>query len=167
MLENENEIKNAQGLIIYEISKRKFCTDIAKINNILKMKYVELPETYNKSLVSKIIVDDYLYHLINISKLLILNQESLSEKTRLLLYDADGLKFYFLVDQIHHIVIHDTYYKDTEEILEPQLKSKYIKGTINFENSEVIILDLEKIGNEFIPKKPSSNSLHNQNSFPK
>jgi purine-binding chemotaxis protein CheW len=152
MLENENEIKNAQGLIIYEISKRKFCTDIAKINNILKMKYVELPETFHKSIVSKIIVDDYLYNLINISKLLNLNEESISEKTRLLLYDSDELKLYFLVDQIHHIVIHDTYYKDTEEISEPMIKSKYIKGTVNFENSEVIILDLEKIGTEFISK---------------
>lgn len=164
MPEKYNEIKNAQGLIIYEISQRKFCTDIAKINNIMKMKFVELPENFSKGIVSKIIIDDYQFHLFNLSKLLSLHNEPLTEKNRLLLYDYDKIKFYFLVDQVHHIVIHDTYYRDTEEIIEPQLKSEFLKGTIRFENSEIGILDLAKIGNEFLPKLDPTR-FENPNSY--
>ncbi len=158
MPENYNEIQNAQGLIIYEISDQKFCTDIAKINNILKMKFVELPENFSKNISTKIIIDDYQFHLLNLSKLLRLKEKPISEKTRLLLFDYSNVKFYFMVDQIHHIVIHDAQFKDTEEVIKPQLHNDFLIGAIDFENSEVSILDLEKIGRSF------STTTHKENS---
>ena len=142
----EQDIKTYPGLIVYEISHLRFCSNIAAIKILVKPHEVQIDESYPERVFSELKLERTRYPLVNIPLLLNLKKTILTDNSRLLLYDSDTTNFFFVVDKIFHIVTSGSNFKEAEIIKKPSLKSDYLAGAINFENSEQTILDMEKIG---------------------
>ena len=158
MVNSTFDISAYKGLIIYEIANRKFCADLLKISNIFKLDEIVFPPEFYSNIVSTLHIQNKKFPLINLSLLLDLDTNSISNFSRLLLYEGNSHKYFFLSGKIHHMVTIDRKFLETVDEIEPSLKSEYVYGAVKLENEEVIMLDFEKIFEEYLSE--NSNSFH-------
>lgn len=149
----EQDIKTYPGLIVYEISSLRFCSNIASINNLVKLNQVNILADYYERVFTEIVVNEKTYPLVNMQLLLKLRRQDLTDSSRLLLYDSETTKYFFIANRIFHIVTCESKFREAPLISKPTIRSEYIAGAIMFEDTEQHIIDMEKVGKTLNKKK--------------
>ena len=144
-----SDISSFQGIITYEISKLKFFTNIIKISHNLKLEYVDFPKDFLQREYVKVNMEEMEYYLINVPLLLKLKKFKFTEKSRILFYDYNNIRFFFPVSKINHMMTVDNKFRESTKIVKPSYKSEYVPEAMIIEDSEFLRLDLEKIGRRF------------------
>lgn len=149
MHEISSDIIDYQGLIIYEISNMKFCSNIMDVSNIIQTTRLDFAPDYLEKTITKVTINNIEFPLVNIQLLLKLNKIKISSNNRLLFYESEDVHFLFLVEKIHHIVSVNQESNGIKIREKGSIDLDYIAGAIDLDGSETLILDLEKIGNDF------------------
>jgi hypothetical protein len=147
-----SDITSFQGIITYEISKLKFFTNIIKISHNLKLEYVDFPSDFLQREYVKVQMEEMQYLLVNVPKILNLKRFKFTEKSRILFYDYEDIRFFFPVSKINHMMTVDNNFRESVKIVKPSYRSEYVSGAMIIDEVEFLRLDLDKIGKKFWEK---------------
>ena len=141
---NQNTLNEIQGLLIFGISNKEFCTDIKNLKTVIKIAETKFKDEFK----DEVYFDDRLFKIIDIQKMLKIRLEELTTNTRIILFETFGKMFGFFVDRIIEIITTDTIFKQQYLDMIPSSKEDYISGELIIEKRKILMLDFEKISKE-------------------
>lgn len=143
---NQDTLRGIQGLLIFEINDREYCSDIKNISAILKLS--EAYNGYSGRNDGKISFNNVTFKLLEIGAVLNNHPPSMSMNSRIILFETFGKQFGFLVDKIIEIITTDSIFLDTSLDLFPDSKEEFISGELIMQARKIFFIDFEKISKE-------------------
>jgi len=137
--------EDCRSLLIFEISDVEYClsntilSSIAKPDNIFRLRASE------RSKYSLLRIGNKSIPLIDLKKVLNDKKQHIDENSRVLIIEYKEILFGFLVERIKEIIALDSKFMTTSLQFIPELKIRYIEGTIEFEDRKLMFLNIEKI----------------------
>ncbi len=142
----QDSIEELQGLLIYEINREKFCSDIKEISTILKPSEANMK--IKNTFESYVLFDEFEYKLIDIYKMLKLNRPKIMQGSKLILFEAFGKRFGFIVDKIVELITTDKLFVDKSLDLIPHSEKNFIGSILKFQNRTIYMPDFARITKE-------------------
>jgi len=137
--------EDCTSLLIFEISDVEYCLSntilscIDKPTNIFQLRATE------RSKYSLLRIGNKSIPLIDLKKVLNNKKQHIDENSRVLIIEYKEIQFGLLVERIKEIIALDSKFVMTSLQFIPELKVRYIEGTIEFEDRKLLFLNIEKI----------------------
>ncbi len=146
MIINQDSIIGIHGLLIFELNNQEYCSDMKNISAIINLNETDFLS--KKNFMNEIKFDGLIYEIINIHKLLDYNISRLKGCARIILFELYNKKFGFLADRVTEIITMDRMFKDKSIDLIFEIKKKYIKSVLIYQQRKILLIDFEKISKE-------------------
>ncbi len=140
---NKDSLLGIEGLLIFQINDREYCSDIKYISGVLKIEEANNPGY--KSRGGFLDFKDINYKLIDIYKILKTRPCRISPFSKVLLFETFGSHFGFLADRIIEILTIDSIFLENSLDFHPLPEVEFINGELIFQDRKILYLDFEKI----------------------
>lgn len=152
---NINTLNEVQGLLIFVMNDKEFCTDVKNLKTVIKTNEAKFKDEF----MDEVFFEDRLFKIIDIHRMLKMQLNELTANTRIILFETFGKMFGFFVDKIIEIITTDTIFKQQYLDMIPSSKDNYISGELIIEKRKIMLLDFGKISKELAILKKVNLSL--------
>ena len=136
---------DCKSLLTFDIGGIEYCLSNTMFSIILKPDNIFQLGNAEKSRYSLFQIDNKSVPLIDLKKILIGNKQKIDEHSRIITVEYKNIQFGLLVEKINEIIAVDEKFVTTSLQFIPELKHRYIQGTIEFEDRKLILLNIERI----------------------
>ncbi len=143
---NEGLDKGIQGLLIFILGNKEFCSDIKNITAVIKIDEIKL--TYVNKFNDEIYYEGRSFKVIDIHDILKIQMKKLTNNSRIILFNTFGKIFGFITDKVSEIITIDSIFQEKYLDLIPVSKVRYINGELLFQKRRVFLLDFESLSKE-------------------
>ena len=137
--------EDCTSLLIFEISDVEYCLSNTLLSSIAKSDNIYQLRTTERSKYSLLRIGNKSIPLIDLKKVLNNKKQHIDENSRVIIIEYKENQFGLLVERIKEIIALDSKFVTTSLQFIPELKVRYIEGTIEFEDRKLIFLNIEKI----------------------
>ncbi|MCH7724704.1 MAG: chemotaxis protein CheW [Bacteroidetes bacterium] len=137
--------EDCTSLLIFEISDVEYCLSNTILSSIAKSDNIYQLRTTERSKYSLLRIGNKSIPLIDLKKVLNDKKQHIDENSRVLIIEYKEIQFGLLVERIKEIIALDSKFVTTSLQFIPELKVRYIEGTIEFEDRKLLFLNIEKI----------------------
>jgi chemotaxis signal transduction protein len=135
--------ESLNGLVVFEISGKEFCTDIKSISAIINPNELNQPSLFDKAN-PKIQINDLTIPIVEFKGFFGLQNHIGTKDNRIVLVEIQDHVFGFIVDRVKEIFSLSKGFKSKLKFLNDE-KNNYLLGKLEYENRELLIPDLGKI----------------------
>lgn len=137
--------EDCTSLLIFEISDVEYCLSNTMLSSIVKPDNIFQLRATERSKYSLLRIGNKSIPLIDLKKVLNNKKQHIDENSRVLIIEYKEIQFGLLVERVTEIIALDSKFVTTSLQFIPELKVRYIEGTIEFEDRKLIFLNIEKI----------------------
>ncbi len=146
MLVNQNSLEGIEGLLIFNIGGKEFCTDTINLNAIIKVDESKFSnENHSKG---ELFYEGQFFKIIDIKEILKIPMLEFSSRNRIILFESSDNMFGFIADEIIEIITTDSIFQNKYLKLIPTAESGYICGELLFQKRNISLLNMGRIGKE-------------------
>ena len=137
--------ESVPGLLIFEIGRMKFCTDLRMITVILKPDEIKQIQSIDSENTAAVLYNNQEYNIIYFNRLVNLEEIKDIYASRLILLDIYDKKIALLVDKVTEILSIDKAFIEESINYNPNSDIEYINGILKFQNMTCYLPDYKKI----------------------
>jgi chemotaxis signal transduction protein len=142
----KDNLEGMEGLLIFNIGGKEFCTNILHLNAIIKINEAKFNE--HNHFKDEVFYSGQFFRMIDIKEILNCPSKEFTNDSRIILFESSGKLFGFIADKIIEIVTLDSIFRKKHLRLIPSTELRYICGRLAFMERSIFLLNMEILSNE-------------------
>lgn len=143
---NQETLKGIQGLLVFKINDKEYCSDIKNISAVLKLRDAFGGQSNRNNGI--LYYNDLSFNILDMHKILKINKVEKSTNSRIILFETFCKRFGFLIDKIIEIITTDSIFLENSLDLFPASNKEFISGELIIQDRTIFFMDFEKLSKE-------------------
>ena len=140
---SKNSLLGIEGLLVFQINGREYCSDISSISVVLKLNEANLHGFQQEK--GTLQFQNREYRIIDIHEMLKIGNKPVTSGSKIILFRTSGIRFGFLVNKIVEIITVDSSFVENSLDFIPYTNEEFICGELVIRERRILFLDSKRL----------------------